>query len=285
MTIGMRRTLAALGLAALAVGRAGDETPPLDRVGTLTDPALREISGLVASRRHPGIFWAVADSNNPPLLFALRADGRLVATFRVGVANVDWEDVATDDRGNLYIGEIGNNGGRLPLRSIYRVAEPDPAAPTNRPLPVAESSFYRFDADRFDAEALFIRDGEAIVVAKGRDIEGARLFAIPIDPPSSVFRPSRPQPRGRLARFVEPATGGSLTPDGRRLAVCGTNVVRVYEATEAGAWRLVAERKFRGDDQVEAVAWERDDLVLAGERGGIYRIGEDRWRTAIPADR
>ena len=70
-----------------------------------------EASGIVKSRRHPGIFWVHNDSGNPPLLFAIRADGQIVRQFRLDVPNIDWEDIAIDDQGHLYVGDIGNNLG------------------------------------------------------------------------------------------------------------------------------------------------------------------------------
>src|SRR5262249_42704530 len=78
------------------------------------DPrASREASGIVKSRRHSGIFWVHNDSGNAPLLFAVRADGRVVRRFRLAIPNLDWEDIATDDHGHLYLGDIGNNSGLL----------------------------------------------------------------------------------------------------------------------------------------------------------------------------
>ena len=85
-----------------------------------------EASGIVKSRRYPGIFWVHNDSGNPPLLFAIRGDGRIVRQFRLAIPNIDWEDIAIDDQGHLYLGDIGNNTGALPLRAIYRIDEPDP---------------------------------------------------------------------------------------------------------------------------------------------------------------
>src|SRR3954465_12348967 len=92
----------------LLAGLAG--AAALEPLGRLRDPAIREASGLVKSRRHPDLYWVHNDSGNPPCLFAVRRDGTLVRKYTVGVPNVDWEDIAADDRGHLYLGEIGNNG-------------------------------------------------------------------------------------------------------------------------------------------------------------------------------
>src|SRR5262245_4271019 len=129
----------------------------LERVGKLEHPAIAEASGIVASRKHEGIFWVHNDSGHPPALFAVKRDGTLVREYRVAVPNVDWEDIATDDDGHLYVGDIGNNGCILPLRVVYRIDEPDPSRPSEKPLPVTLASYYRFpQGQRFDAEGLFV---------------------------------------------------------------------------------------------------------------------------------
>ncbi|MBX6313017.1 MAG: hypothetical protein IRY99_08905, partial [Isosphaeraceae bacterium] len=91
----------------------------LEQLGRMDHPAIREASGIVKSRRHRDLFWVHSDSGNPPLLFAVRRDGTLVRTYRVAAPNLDWEDIAADNEGHLYLGDIGNNDGLLPLRAIY----------------------------------------------------------------------------------------------------------------------------------------------------------------------
>ena len=117
----------------VAVLLAADPPSPLEPLGRFDPRAIREASGVVKSRRHPGIFWVHNDSGNPPALFAVRRDGTILREFRLAVPNVDWEDIAADDRGYLYVGDIGNNGGLLPIRVIYRFDEPDPAVPASAP--------------------------------------------------------------------------------------------------------------------------------------------------------
>ncbi len=262
----------------LLVGLAAG--PPLDRAGRLDDPAIREASGIVRSRRHPGIFWVHNDSGNPPALFAVRGDGSLVRSYRVDVPNVDWEDIAADDEGHLYIGEIGNNDLRLPLRAIYRLDEPDPSRPADLPLHVTTASYYRFPTGgRFDSEGLFVSGGRAFVVSKRFDGREAEVFAIPFDPAAPLLRPAWPARVASLPGCTEPATGADLSADGRRLAVVTTKAARVYEPSGAGGWRLIASIGFEAPD-VEAICWDGADLVLASEDRSIYRIPEASWKRA-----
>jgi hypothetical protein len=252
--------------------------PGLERVGRLEDPAIVEASGIVRSRKHPGIFWVHNDSGNPPALFAVRRDGKLVRSFRVEAPNVDWEDIATDDEGHLYLGDIGNNDLRLPLRSIYRVDEPDPSRPGDIPLKPSLITNYRFTpGGRFDAEGLFVSDGRAMVVSKRLDGKDAEVFAIPLDPPAPLLRPATPERIAHLPGCVEPATGADLSPDGRRLAVTTTSAARVYIPDGSGGWALEATIRF-AEPQVEAICWDGDDLILASEDRSIFRISESRWK-------
>ena len=253
--------------------------PPLERLGRLDEPAIREASGIVKSRKHPGIFWVHNDSGNPPSLFAVKADGSLVRAYRVGAPNVDWEDIAADDSGHLYLGDIGNNDARLPIRAVYRVDEPDPTGPLDdKPLKLTASSYYGFPpGDRFDAEGLFVANGRAFVVSKRLDGREAEVFAVRLDPPAPLLRPTLPERVATLPGCIEPATGADLSSDGRRLAVVTAKAARVYEPDGSNGWAPVATVRFEAPD-VEAICWDGLDLILASEDRSIYRIAEGVWK-------
>jgi hypothetical protein len=278
----MRRYLAwgLVWLTAVGEPRVGKD---LERAGRLDDPAIVEASGIVASRQYPGVFWVHNDSGNPPMLFAVRRDGSLIRAYRVEAPNVDWEDIALDNSGHLYLGDIGNNGERLPIRVIHRFDEPDPNGPAEQPLKPTLSSYYGFPPEgRFNAEGLFIDRGRALVVSKRRDGREAEVFAVRLDPPGNLLRPAMPERVAALPGCVEPATGADLSADGSRLAVVTTKAARVYQTGAEGGWLLVATVPFEADG-VEAIAWDGLDLVLASEDRSVYRIAEKTWRAGEPA--
>jgi hypothetical protein len=260
---------------------------PLEHLGRFDAEAIPEASGIVKSRRFPGIFWVHNDSGNPPLLFAVRSDGRIVRRFRLAVPNLDWEDITIDDQGHLYLGDIGNNGGVLTVRVIYRIDEPDPSSAADRPLTASATVLYALPrSNRFDAEGLVYDQGTAIVVAKYFDGREAELFAVPLEPPASPPPPRPAQPRaiGRLPGFSEPATGAALSADRALLAVCSETVTRIYRRGESPPWRMVAEVRYE-PLPIEGIAWDGPDLILAAEEGrGLYRLSQATWRAATPRD-
>jgi hypothetical protein len=276
----------------LVLGTVSGEPSPLETVGRLDEKLIPEASGIVKSRRYPGIFWTHNDSGNPPLLFAISGDGRIVRQFRVGVPNIDWEDIAIDDQGHLYLGDIGNNTKVLPVRAIYRIDEPDPGADADKPVSSSVVTFYGMPAGkRFDAESLFYDRGSATVIAKYFDGREAELFTVPLQPPSPLLRPAQPRSVGRLSGFTEPATGADLSADGTLLAVCSEAVTRVYMRDDGVSppWRLLAEVRYAARP-IEGIAWDGRALALVAEGGGFYRLSEKTWRagsvraaTALPS--
>jgi hypothetical protein len=269
--------------ASLIVIGAAAWAPPLEHLGRFDAKAIPEASGIVKSRRFPGIFWVHNDSGNAPLLFAIRRDGRIVRRFRLAIPNLDWEDISIDDGGHLYLGDIGNNTGLLRSRIIYRIDEPDPSTPDvpDKPLAAAAAVPYALpQSNRFDAEGLFFDGKMAYLVTKYLDRREAELFAVPMDPPSP---PSRPvpvaiRPIGRLSGFTEPATGASLSEDGTLLAVCSYAVTRIYRRGESPPWQLLAEVRYDALP-TEGITWDGRDLILSAEEGrGLYRLPEAAWR-------
>jgi len=260
--------------------------PPLEPLGRLDVRMIPEASGIVKSRRYPGIYWVHNDSGNPPLIFAIRGDGRIVRPFRLEVPNIDWEDIAIDDQGHLYLGDIGDNTGALPLRAIYRIDEPDPASLADQPLKASAISFYSSPrSSRFDAESLVYDEGNGILVAKYLDGRAAELFSVPLEPPSPLTRPARPRLIGRLPGFTEPATGADLTEDRTLLAVCSSTVTRIYRRgdLQSTAWQLLGEVRY-ASSPIEGIAWDGRDLILVAEGGGFFRLSEKTWRARLPRE-
>lgn len=263
---------------------AADGRVDLEPLGRFDPGQIPEASGVVKSRRHSDVFWVHNDSGNLPVLYAITRDARILGAHRIAAANLDWEDIAVDRRGRLYIGDIGSNKGILGLRVIHRIDEPEPNKPARYFRRPDASSWYSMPiGERFDAESLVYDDEaqRAIVITKRFDGLEAELREVPFNPPAPFAKPAKPKLLGSLPGFVEPATGADLSADGRLLVVCGNRVVRVYHRPDLKAWdnlELIAEVKIRQKQQVEGIAWDGFDLILVSEGKGVDRIAEEVWK-------
>lgn len=187
--------------------------------GTVSSPDLNEISGLVASRRQRGLFWANEDSGASPQLSALREDGSLAGQWTIsGAENVDWEDIATGpgpDGPVLYAADTGDNAERRDSVVIYRVPEPSPATAGGQTAPAARLELTYPDGPH-DAEAVIVdpRRGTLMIFTKGT--------------PGNVYALSPPLPFGGSGRLrlitsapLSLATGADVSADGTTVALRG----------------------------------------------------------------
>lgn len=249
----------------------GAEPDVLAEQGRVRHPEAVELSGLVASRRYEGVFWTHPDSGNPPLLFAIKADGTVLASFKVDARNLDWEDIALDAEGHLVLGDTGNNTLLLPVRSLIVLDEPDPRKPSAEPLPVLYTVHYRYPpGGAFDAEAVVVSGDEALLISKTKHGEPASIYSVPLKKPGSRIPPI-PKKIGILPGFSEPVTGADLKADGRFLAVCSLDVARVYGLSAEHACRLVREVRY-SSRFVEGICWSGDDLLLEEEPGRLWKV-------------
>ncbi len=237
-------------------------------IGRLDHEPIKECSGIVASRQYPGIFWVHSDSGHPPVLYAVTETGELVAEVRVeGATNADWEDIATDDAGHLYVGDIGNNYGLFPMRTVYRSEEPDPRASPVKPAKVIDKVRYGFEADRFNAEGLYFRDGEILVVPRSRSAKTAVYRLTAADGGKYLPVQVAQLPIGSI-------TGADISADGQRLAACTPWALYVFPLDADG--RPITDRRPQvarfPRSGIEACCFDGDDVILASEHRNIYRI-------------
>lgn len=135
---------------------------------------LRESSGLVVAG--PDFLWSHNDANNTAQLFAFDTLGNLQRTLTIaGYANIDWEDLTSDDDGNIYIADLGNNNNTRTDLRILRIPDPDNISGSEIIPEVIEISytdqtaFPPPSAERnFDVEALVWRDGFLYLFTKDR---------------------------------------------------------------------------------------------------------------------
>lgn len=239
-------------------------------------PEIQESSGIVRSRRYANVYWTHNDSGDSPRLFAVDSTGRLIRTVRVtGAQHVDWEDIAVDESGLLYIADIGNNGSRRRDLGLYVVPEPDPwedsVATAVRFIPLRYPDQQTFPAvpSNFDAEALWIWRDQAYVLTKrwgdGRTVL-YRSTSLRQDPVAWERLDSLD-----IQGLV---TAADVSPDGRRLAVLTYTAIWLFESRDPDVpfLRRPARRVPIAFGQAEAICFDGSVLVLSNEAGQIRRL-------------
>jgi hypothetical protein len=80
-----------------------------------------------AAEKIPGssLIWTIEDSRNPNVLYGVNEHGNLVKEIEiVNAKNIDWEDLASESLGNIYIGDFGNNTKERDHFTIYKISNP-----------------------------------------------------------------------------------------------------------------------------------------------------------------
>ncbi|HEX8186993.1 MAG TPA: hypothetical protein VF586_01500 [Pyrinomonadaceae bacterium] len=211
------------------------------QLATLEDRRVGESSGLVASRRSPGLLWTHNDSGDGPLVYAFDRAGRSRGTFRVeGAQAIDWEDIAAgpgpaQGRSYLYVGDIGDNGRGRGFVVVYRFPEPElpeGEAPGKeaRATEPSEAIRLKYPDGAHNAEALAVHpvSGDIYVVTKANGGAGVYKLAAGFDPKAVNTLAKVGTLRGPDF-FGTLVTGADISPDGRRVAIC--DYAQGYELT------------------------------------------------------
>ena len=253
--------------------------------GALSDPDLSEISGVVASRRHPGVLWAHNDSRAGATVYGLSTDGTLLATWELAdVAALDWEDIAAGraDTGDdyLYVGDIGDNFALRSEITVYRFAEP--AVSNDGAITEFETFRLIYPDPGPNAEALAVDPvtGDLLVVTKDRN------------GPALVFRAPSAELRDGLTSQLDliatldlgnraEVTAADFSPNGDRLAMRGYREVWIWPRLDADLTETLAASPClaASPDEVqgEAMAFDASGLRLytisEGTGAAVNRIG------------
>ena len=160
-------------------------------VGIQPNRTLGEISGMVASRTAPGVFWVHNDSGDTARIFALREDGTLLGEYALPSATAnDWEDISMgpgeeSGRDYLYIGDTGDNLRQRPFITVYRVLEPEVARDQSlitqnlNEVEAFELEYPSAPATVYDCEAMLVdpANGGLYLITKQADGESiAKVF-------------------------------------------------------------------------------------------------------------
>lgn len=254
-----------------------DARPLVQRLGVVKASMVREASALVKSRKHPGIYWTLCDSGNPPYLYAIDLQGKLHVTLQLkGVQNVDWEALTMDDQGRLYVGDIGNNYHNHKTRSIYRIDEPDQlesATPFKvQTVPVTGIWHYRFPQKPFDAESLLIQDNTFWIISKVKNMGNTELYRLPITQNESTAVLEKV---GDLPAELVMIADAAISPDSKRLALTNKFYSVIFQLPTGKVTDILTSPPtyYEYDlHKVEGCAWDGNDLILISEDRKIYRL-------------
>jgi hypothetical protein len=140
--------------------------------------SIREISGVVASRRYAKTLWIEQDGGNPERIDAVRPDGTARTSIAVKNAkNHDWEDIAFWDR-RIWVGDIGDNGSKRDSIAAYWFKEPRLSARSV----TAKIVTLRYPDGAHNAEAMFVTGGNLFVVSKEKTLTTGTVYRADVSP-------------------------------------------------------------------------------------------------------
>ncbi|EAQ99724.1 hypothetical protein FB2170_10439 [Maribacter sp. HTCC2170] len=210
------------------------------------------------------------DSGNDPVLYEV--DTLSLAITRTisitNVENVDWEDLTQDEQ-YIYIGDIGNNRGTRTDLAIYRISKQDFDQSDSVS---AEIIAYNYEDQNdfgdqgnsdWDAEALFVLDGQLIVLTKQWQSLGTVAYAIPITPGTHTAT------RAGNYGINGLVTGASMNTETNELIVLGYSMI-----LEPFIYRVIEPEV---QDVFVSGGLKQDVSFGFGQTEGIAFVGSNRF--------
>lgn len=239
---------------------------------------ITESSGIVKSRQYQNVFWTHNDSGHEAQLFATTTRGDSLGEIGIsGATNIDWEDIAVDDSGHIFIGDSGNNLNKRKNLVIYVVDEPDPVE-THAVQVVKRIPFQYPDQKyfpnllnlNFDCEALFWASGHLYILTKDRSDRKTRLYRF------GALKNNQKQVVTKIGEFEIDGmvTAADVSPDGEKLLVLCYEYIYLFEKPPQDDNYLSGHyKRIRLEArQSEGICFDGAYFLFANEQGEIYRL-------------
>lgn len=198
--------------------------------------SLKENSGIEITPKSK-LIWTLEDSGNATEIYGLDAKGKIAHTVAIANApNKDWEDISSDEAGNLYIGDFGNNDNDRKDLAIYKV---DAAQLNNTSASVSKVSFYFPEQKAFppkksqliyDVESFFIWKNNFYLFTKNRSSKFDGQTTLYLVPNKSGNHAAQ-----KIANFTTcgsfnkcAVTSADISPDGKKVALLTSGYVWIF---------------------------------------------------------
>jgi hypothetical protein len=194
-------------------------SPPAT-MGSVSDSAIDELSGIVTASTQADVLFVHNDSGDSARFFAIDPTGALLARFKVnGAKAIDWEDIARGPcappaaASCLYLADIGDNTTSRDEYAVYRVPEPEGILPVGgepaRAELAADALRFVYPDGKHNAEALLVHPSTGVITIVTKRKTGASgIYEMPM--------PLRAGERVTLVKVGEiaPPTGINLFTGG-----------------------------------------------------------------------
>ena len=242
----------------------------ITKIGKL--PAVANESSGLAYAKRPDSFWTHNDSGGKPELYEINKKGNLLSVRPVtNASNVDWEDLAEDNEGNVFIGDFGNNGNARKNLTIYKLPKNQDTA-EKITFQYANQTEFPPAPERlhYDSEAFFHRNNQLYLFSKNRSTKDHLVYLYKLSDQPGNFSLS---PTDSI-NIKTQVTSADISPDGKTFALLTYGKVLLFSADNGevnfkrplGCFKMVRK-------QAEALLFlNNTDMLITNEQGQIYRV-------------
>lgn len=250
--------------------------------------SIKESSGLWVETNNS--FWTHNDSGGSPVLYNIDSTGKILQIKRIANAtNFDWEDLTSDEKGNFYIGDFGNNKQNRKSLQIYKIPHPGtvederiPASVIEFSLPDQNSFPPNAAAKNFDIEAMISFKDHLYLFSKNNTnpyTGYCKMYKLPNEPGQyeaelidSVYLGG--------SYFESSVTGAALSKDFKHLVLLSYSKLTIFSCFQEADFfsGISTTHQLSNISQKEAISFLDNryiyitDEVFHNYGGYLYRI-------------
>ncbi len=231
---------------------------------------VNEGSGLVRSAKD-SIFWTLNDGGGKPEIYEINKKGKLLKTLPIpNTKNQDWEEISRDEKGNLFIGDFGNNENTRKNLVIYKFPENQPDKLEKIHFRYADQKAFPPNKkdQNFDCEAFFALGDSLYLFSKNRGDKSVKLYAMPSRAGDYALVP---QEKIFIKTMV---TGAAISPNKKFFALLTYGKVFLFYIDNQGINFKKPLLCFKfAHKQTEGITFLTDEtMLISNEQGEMFEV-------------
>jgi hypothetical protein len=231
------------------------------------DAVVDESSGICPAPWSENLL-SINDSGGKPEIYEIDHKGKLIATHAVPESkNVDWEEITADSKGNVYIGDFGNNANQRKDLTIYKYKNGITEKITFR---FGDQDFSKGFKMEYDCEAFFWNNDSLYIFTKSweKGVKASRLYSVSDQPGDYTLSPKDE------VYLKAQITGAAINPSKSQFALISYGKIFLFGIeNNVINFRSPQVCISIAKKQTEAIMYKSDNnLIFANEQRGLYSL-------------